>query len=198
MAKKPRLLILELTSENLEGKSEGKLLYELMRVLENGDRVEYRKTLGKQVFLKTLSDADHEYIHISTHGLSGLKGTGLEIQRKKNGRFMRIHAKDLEGLWKGNNKIPKLVILSACHAGHKDLVDAFAAAGCGSIIAPIRETDWGYAAAFSVLFYKALIDHGRSPWVAFKNARLGMDAAFPKSPGRWRFYKNGVQCPSQL
>jgi hypothetical protein len=50
MIKKPRLLIFELTSENREGKSEGKLLYELMRVLENGDRVEYRKTLGKKSF----------------------------------------------------------------------------------------------------------------------------------------------------
>jgi hypothetical protein len=195
MAKKPRLLILELTSENFEGKSEGKLLYELMRVFEHGDRVEYRKTLGKEVFLRALEDAEHEYIHVSTHGIVGTKGTGLEIQRRKNGRFMRVRARDLQGLWKDKEKVPKLVVLSACHAGHKDMIHALTSAGCGSIIAPIRETDWGYAAAFSALFYEGLIDHGKSPWVSFKNARLGMDAAFPRSPGRWRFYKNGVPLP---
>ena len=192
---KPRLLILELTSEKFEGKSEGKLLFELMRLLENGDRVDYRKTLGKEVFIRALNEADHEYIHVTTHGLNGVKGTGLEIQRKKNGRFMRVRASDLEGLWGQRERIPKLVVLSACHAGHKDMIDTFASAGCESIIAPIRETDWGYAAAFSVLFYKALIDHDRSPWISFKNARLGMDTAFPKSPGRWRFYKKGMLCP---
>jgi hypothetical protein len=193
MGREHRLLILEPTSENVEGKSEGKLLYEFMKVLKYADRVEYRNTLGKGVFLNALENAEHEYVHISTHGINGVRGTSLEIQRRKNGRFMRVSAKkDLADLWEDKINKPKLVVLSACHAGHKDMIDAFTKAGCKSIIAPIRETDWGYAAAFSTLLYKALIDEGRSPWVAYKNARLGMDAAFPRSQGRWRFYKNGV------
>jgi len=43
MSKRPSLLILELTSENKEGKSEGWLLWELMRILELKKRVRFEK-----------------------------------------------------------------------------------------------------------------------------------------------------------
>ena len=43
MSKRPSLLILELTSENKEAKSEGWLLWELMRILELKKRVRFEK-----------------------------------------------------------------------------------------------------------------------------------------------------------
>lgn len=49
---------------------------------------------------------------------------------------------------------PKLIMLSACEAGHKDMIEAFAdgGKGCRYCIAPVFPADFERAALFSALF----------------------------------------------
>lgn len=195
MPNRGHLLILELTSQRLEGRSEGNLLYELMKILDYEDRVIFPSTLGKGVFLDKLANAEQEYIHISTHGSYGVRGTSLQVQRKRKGRYMKIKASDISSIWEDRDYKPELTVLSACHAGHRDMIDSFTEAGCNNIIAPIRETNWDYAALFSALFYKSLLGDGRHPWKAYTKAWKGMNTAFPNTSGKWRFYKKGTYCP---
>lgn len=192
---KKSLLILELTSEKIEKKSEGWLLFELIKILWNESRVEFPNSVGKTNFLDALKNTEHRYVHVSSHGYSGVRGTSLQVQRKRNGRFMKIKPEDFKGLWENHKKTPKLIVLSACDAGHQDMIKALAKEGVKHVIAPLHTTFWDYTAAFSILFYKSLLGGGHSPWVSYRKAQLGMDAAFPDSTGKWRFYEWGEYIP---
>ncbi|MBN1244300.1 hypothetical protein JXA31_01750 [Candidatus Bathyarchaeota archaeon] len=109
----------------------------------------------------------------------------------------------LNGLWLDlpQEERPLLIVLSACSAGHKDLIRAFSKAGCKYCIAPVFETDWERAALFSALFYTYLFlgepVHSRSetqpnlkPYgleVAFEKAKKRL----PRLTGWWKMFKDG-------
>ncbi len=186
MSKRPSLLILELTSENKEGKSEGWLLWELMRILELKKHVRFEKASGKRAFFNLLNNARENYIHIGAHGIRHRGKTCLLTPREA-----KIFPEELEDLWINRRKRPELVVLSACYAGHIDLVKPFTEAGCRYVIAPLHETYWDDAALFSTIFYKSLLGEKKTPWISYKRAILGVKAAFSKLSGAWRFYENG-------
>lgn len=172
--------------------SEGWLLWELMRILRYRKRTRFIKTRGKNHFLNELNRASERYLHIATHGrFSKRRGTYLVTPRGG-----RVYVDNLQDLWKDRNRseIPELVVLSACHAGHADMVKAFSNAGCRYCIAPLHETLWEDAANFLVVFYKLLIGEGFTPWISYKNAFAGLSIALPKLSGAWRFYDWGEKC----
>ena len=83
------------------------------------------------------------------------------------------------------------MILSACEAGHIDMVKSFSNAGCKFCIAPLHGPDFEDAAVFLTVFYKLLIGERRSPWVAYKNTIDGLSQSLPKLTGAWSFYEWG-------
>ena len=186
MTKKPSLLILELTSETREDKSEGWLLWELMRILELKSYVRFEKVRGKSDFLNLLDSARENYIHIAAHGVRHRGRTSLLTPKEA-----KIFPEELKGLWATRRRKPELIVLSACYAGHADLIKPLSDAGCRYIIAPLNETYWDDAALFSTIFYKILLSEGKSPWISYKRAILGVKAAFSNLSGAWRFYKKG-------
>jgi hypothetical protein len=182
---KTKLSILDLTSESKEGMSEGWLLWELMRILGYEKNVDFEYIRGKMHFLQLLNDAKGEYVHIGAHGEVESGRTGLLTPRG-----VAIKPEDLEGTWKSRKRKPRLVVISACEAGHKDLVNAFTELGVKNVIAPLHDTDWEDAAVFLTMFYKLLISEKKTPWVSYRNAICGYRQAFRKLSGAWRFYKN--------
>jgi CHAT domain-containing protein len=144
-----KMLILECTSESQEDKSESLLLKELIRIIETRNQPEIVKVKGKQPFLEQMEKTEESFIHISAHG---------ESRKGKNTCRTRIFfpsgksagADDLKNLWsdRHESKKPKLVLLSACQAGHEDLAKAFYGAGCRYFIAPEDKVYWFDAALF--------------------------------------------------
>jgi len=184
-----RLLILECTSESREKMSEGRLLWELMRILGFEKRMRFKVIRSKNSFLREIEKMEEPYLHISAHGdFDPIEGTWINIPLRE-----KIYSSELHGLWKDKErgKVPKLVTLSACKTGHVDMVRAFSDAGCQYCIAPLSETSWEDAAVFSTLFYKLLIGEGRSPWVSFKKTIIGISKALPRLSGAWSFYDWG-------
>lgn len=189
MRRKPKLVILECTSETQEKMSEGMLLRELMRILGFGDRTKLLPIENKDGFLRKLERIQEPYLHISAHGdFDPTKGTRINLPRQG-----KIYSSDLVGLWedKARYKIPRLVVLSACETGHVDMVRAFSDAGCQYCIAPLHETSWEDAVVLSTLLYKLLIGERMSPWVSFKKTVLGIANALPRLSGAWSFYEWG-------
>jgi len=190
---KTKLSILDLTSETKEGMSEGWLLWELMRILGYEKNVSFEYVRGKRHFLHLVNDVKGDYVHIGAHGEVESGTTGLITPRGAT-----IKPEDLEGIWKRRKRKPRLVVISACEAGHKDLVNAFTNLGVKNVIAPLHDTDWEDAAVFLTLFYTLLISEEHTPWVSYRNAICGYRQAFRKLSGAWRFYKNNnhvqVEC----
>jgi len=187
MGRRARLLILECTSEPKEGMSEGRLLWELMRILGFEKRTRFRAIRSKNGFLREIKEMGEPYLHISAHGdFDPAEGSWINIPSGS-----KVYSSDLRGIWEGKarSKVPRLVVLSACKLGHVDMMRAFSDAGCQYCIAPLSETLWEDAAVFSTLFYKLLIGEGRSPWVSFKKTIFGISNALPKLSGAWSFYK---------
>lgn len=89
---------------------------------------------------------------------------------------------------------PNLVVLSACEAGHVDMVRAFSHAGCRYCIAPLHDPFFEDAAIFLTLFYKLLVGEKSSPWIAFKNTMTGLSQGLPRLSGAWSFYEWGEKC----
>jgi len=189
MGKKARLLILECTSEPKERMSEGRLLWELVRILGFERSAGIREIKSRNSFFRELEETVEPYLHISAHGdFDPTKGTWIDISCRG-----KVYSGDLRGLWqrKRRSKIPRLVVLSACKTGHVDMLRAFSDAGCQYCVAPLHETSWEDAAVFSTMFYKLLIGEGRSPWVSFKNTISGISKAIPRLSGAWNFYQLG-------
>jgi hypothetical protein len=189
MKRKPKLIILECTSESKEKMSEGTLLWELMRILGFGNRTKLLLIENKDSFLRKLERIQEPYLHISAHGdFDQAKGTRIDLPYKAE-----IYSSDLVGLWKKKAKsnIPRLIVLSACETGHIDMVRAFSDAGCQYCIAPLHETLWEDAALFSTLLYKLLIGERMSPWISFKKANIGISNVLPRLSGAWSFYEWG-------
>jgi hypothetical protein len=189
MRRKPKLVILECTSESKEKMSEGMLLWELMRILGFRNRTRLLSIENADSFLRKLEGIQEPYLHISAHGdFDPARGTRIDLPHKA-----KIYSSDLVDLWKNKarSKIPKLIVLSACETGHVDMVRAFSDAGCQYCIAPLHETLWEDAAVFSTLLYKLLIGERMSPWVSFKKADIGISNVLPRLSGAWSFYEWG-------
>ena len=187
-----KLLILECASENKEKMSEGLLLWELMRILGYEKRTNLKMISGSNRLIEELENAEERYIHISAHGnFHPTRGTYLKTPRKG-----KVYSSDLSRMWASRKKseIPSLVVLSACEAGHIDMVRAFSYGGCRYCLAPLHEAFFEDAAVFLVLFYKLLVGEKSSPWIAFKNTMIGLSQSFPKLSGAWNFYEWGEKC----
>ena len=118
--RRAKLLILECASENKEKMSEGLLLWELMRILGYEKRTNLKMISGPNRLIEELENAEGRYIHISAHGdVHQTRGTYLKTPRKG-----KVYSSDLSGMWANRKKseIPSLVVLSACEAGHIDMV----------------------------------------------------------------------------
>jgi len=192
MKRTAKLLILECTSENKEKMSEGRLLWELMRILGYGNRTNFKNVCGANRLTEGIRNAEERYIHISAHGnFHQTRGTYLRTPRKG-----KVYSTDLRDIWTGKreSEIPRLVVLSACEAGHVDMVRAFSNAGCRYCLAPLHETLFEDAAVFLALFYKLLIGERSSPWIAFKNTMVGLSQSLPRLSGAWSFYEWGEKC----
>jgi hypothetical protein len=187
-----KLLILECTSENKEKMSEGLLLWELMRILGYKKRTNFKIIGGSNRLREELTNAQEQYIHISAHGdFHSTRGTYLKTLRKG-----KVYSSNLNEIWVGKkaSEIPRLVVLSACEAGHIDMVRAFSDAGCRYCLAPLHETFFEDAAVFFAVFYKLLIGEKSSPWIAFRNTVIGLSQSLLKLSGAWSFYEWGEKC----
>jgi CHAT domain-containing protein len=111
----------------------------------------------------------------------------------------KVYSNELIDLWiaKKASQIPRLVVLSACEAGHIDMVRAFSDAGCRYCIAPLHDTYFEDSATFLTIFYRLLIGEKNSPWIAFKNATLGVAVSIPQLSGAWSFYEWGEKVSVQ-
>jgi CHAT domain-containing protein len=190
--RRTKLLILECTSENKEKMSEGLLLWELMRILGYEKRTNLKIISGSNSLIEELENAEEHYIHISAHGnFHQTRGTYLKTPRKG-----KVYSSDLNGMWtnRKKSKIPNLIVLSACKAGHIDMVRTFSNAGCKYCLAPLHETFFEDAAVFLALFYKLLLGEESSPWIAFRNTVVGLSQSLPKLSGAWSFYERGEKC----
>jgi CHAT domain-containing protein len=190
--RRAKLLILECASENKEKMSEGWLLWELMRILGYEKRTNLKIIGGSNRLLEELKNTEERFIHISAHGdVHQTRGVFLKTPRKG-----KVFSSDLGEIWAGRKRseIPNLVVLSACEAGHVDMVRAFSNEGCRYCLAPLNKTFFEDAAVFLALFYKLLIGEKSSPWIAFKNTMTGLSQSLPKLSGAWSFYEWGQKC----
>ena len=135
----------------------------------------------------------HITIHISAHGNRDDE-THETYLWAGNSPFRLEH---LKGIWSElkEEERPLLVVLSACSAGHLDLIKAFAEEGCRYCIAPVFETDWEKAALFSALFYTYLFYGERAepmrPVMAFRKAKTRL----PELTGWWKMFDYGKELP---
>jgi CHAT domain-containing protein len=190
---KKKLLILECTSEPKEQKSESLLLIELLRILEPAvQQLRIRKVRGRSGFIRELQNADELFIHVSAHGKhhTGKRVRGTFICFPSGGR---VDTNDLKDIWAGRSdaKKPKLIVLSACETGHKDMATALYEAGCRYLVAPMHETYWFDAAVFLTIFYRLLLVENHRPWVAFKKTDYALKRIFPNLTGVWAFFDRG-------
>lgn len=131
------------------------MLKELMRILGFEKRTRFKVIRSKRNLIGILGEMEKPYLHISAHGdFDHKKGTSIRISKRA-----KIYPYEVNDLWvdKRGSAIPKLVVLSACQMGHIDMLRAFSNAGCRFCVAPLNETSWEDAAAFSTIFYKLLI-----------------------------------------
>ena len=184
------LLILDCTRKK-EKRSEGKLVFELMRILDYDEEVEIEGPLEirrKSDFFDELDETELYSIHISSHGGHDEKGSYFDLPFGG-----KVYASDLEGLWENRpiSKTPQLIALSACYAGRGDLIKAFSDAGCRYCIAPRKDPYWHNAALFWMKFYTVLFFEKRksSPWIAFRNTK----GALPVISRNWSFFEHGEE-----
>jgi len=141
-------------------------------------------------------------IHISAHGFRD-ETTNQTCLGVGNSAFTLNH---LKGVWEDRppEDKPLLIVLSACEAGHIDLIKALAEEGCRYCIAPTFPTDWHKAALFSALFYTYLFLGERVRWCRpgdkLKPKRMMPTTAFKKAKDRlpeltgwWKMFDNGKE-----
>lgn len=184
------LLILDCTAEK-EKRSEGKLVFELVRILDYDQEISMKKPLKirkKSDFIESLNKADAYTVHISSHGHRDESGSYFDLPFGG-----KVYARDLECLWEDRpkSKTPKLLALSACYTGRSDLIETFSKAGCRYCIAPAKDPYWHDAALFWSKFYTVLFWGRRksSPWVAFRDT----NRALPLLTGKWKFFDRGEE-----
>jgi len=161
--------ILDCTVKSREDCSEGQFLHEYIKILNRQRTKAWEEkpvdnylyhirgaTKGTHSLDVHLKYALTKTIHISAHG-GTYKDTGETFLEAGNSEF---NQESLRGIWSEwpESERPRLIVLSACQAGHKDLIEAFADGGngCRYCIAPVLPADWERAAMFSALFYTFL------------------------------------------
>ncbi|NLE06262.1 MAG: CHAT domain-containing protein [Crenarchaeota archaeon] len=203
------LTILDCTVKSREGCSEGEYLWQYLKILNRQRDVCNFDTLkcffthcrcsvkGKYNLQENLRSVPTSTIHISGHGNIN-KQTGETYLYVGNGA---LELKHLKGIWSDRDYIdkPLLIVLSACNAGHKDLIEAFSNEGCRYLIAPVFETDWHKAALFSSLLYTYLF-LGEINGNPLKAHPLEVITAFRKAKGRlpeltgyWKLFEYGQE-----
>jgi hypothetical protein len=207
--------ILDCTVKSRENCSEGQFLYEYIKIL-NHQRVLGWKMEPVDNYLYHIRSATNgvrsldvhlkfaltQTIHISAHGNTYLD-TNETYLEAGNSAFDQEFLRDIWSEWPENER-PRLIVLSACKAGHKDLIEAFAdgGKGCRYLIAPVLPADWERAAMFSALFYTFLF-YGEphlpkpgkplpplkpfEPVAAFKKAKKRS----PRLTGWWKMFDYG-------
>ena len=186
------VLFLDCTVRSKEKCSEAEYLEKYMEIInhqlraDNRKEVEFevRRVYGSWKLLENLKYADQYSIHISSHGDVAKNGrTYLDLSHGK------LYAEDLESIWADFKKSerPLLLILSACRAGHKDLIKALSRNGCRYCIAPVLDTNWEHAALFSTFFYTYLLLERMRPVTAFRRTVRTL----PEVTGRWKMFDRG-------
>lgn len=196
------IMIFDCTLRSREKCSEGEFLKEYIRIL-NRQLEQAKKEKPVDVYLRYVLSATRspnslkmwlkyaytQTIHISAHGGSD-EVTGETFLEVGNGRF---ELKDLKDIWSEfpKDERPLLIVLSACSAGHLDLIKAFSDEGCRYCIAPVFGTDWEKAALFSALFYTYLFYEQTRPVTAFQKAKTRL----PELTGWWKIFDYGKELP---
>ena len=191
------ILLIDCTLKGEEKCSETEFLEKYFQIINHQLRSERKKEVEvdteKKYSPKKLKDllktADYYSIHISSHGnVDKKKNTFLDL------RYGKLYSKDLMGLWEEYPKIerPLVIVLSACCAGHKDLIEALSNNGCRYCIAPVFPTDWEYAALFSTFFYTYLFLRRMRPVTAFRKAIRSL----PELNGKWKMFDYGKEVRS--
>ena len=147
---------------------------------------EVQRLHGPRKFKEFLKYAYQYTIHISSHGDVDKNGrTYLALSRG------RLYAENLVGIWEEfrQSERPLLLVLSACCAGHKDLIQALSDDGCRYCIAPVFETNWEHAALFSTFFYTYLFLERMRPVTAFSKTVRSL----PELAGKWKMYDRGEE-----
>lgn len=199
------ITILDCTVKSQEKCSEGEFLQQYIRILNRQLMASgklpvacklrhVRSSTGGISSLDDWLKCVYTYtIHISAHGNRDEK-THETYLWAGNSPF---RLRNLKGVWSEFNEEdkPLLLVLSACSAGHVDLIKAFADEGCRYCIAPVFETDWEKAALFSALFYTYLFygEHAEPmrPVTAFRKAKTRL----PKLTGWWKMFDYGKELP---
>lgn len=193
------IMIFDCTFKSEEQCSEGEFLEQYIKILNHqlearGKEPVYlyfrhvRSPTKSPDSLKVRLKYPYTYtLHISAHG--GLnEDAGQTVLQVGKGLFT---LEDLKGLWEDipENERPLLIVLSACQAGHLDLIRALSQEGCRYCIAPVFETDWEKAALFSALFYTYLFCEQMRPVAAFQKAK----SRLPELTGWWKMFDNGKE-----
>lgn len=213
------ITILDCTVKKEEsGCSEGQFLHQYIKIL-NRQRVQWEEdpvknylhriqgaTGGVRSLDTYLKYALTQTIHVSAHGRT-YEDTGETYLVARNSEFNKELLKDMWAEQPEKDR-PKLIVLSACEAGHKDMIEAFAdgGKGCRYCIAPVFPADWERAALFSALFYTYLF-YGEphsprprkplpplkpyEPVTAFKKAKKRL----PRLTGWWKMFDYGTEIP---
>ena len=209
------ITILDCTVFSQEHCSEGKFLDQYVRILNHQRQSTkppmesvhpyYHHIRGPKRGKHNL-DIDLKYalgrtIHISAHGIFDKKN-GETVLCAGNGLFRLKDLEEVVSEWE--KEVPNyhlLVVLSACEAGHLDLIRTLSPRGCMYRIAPVFSTDWEKAALFSALFYTYLFvgelrvedgklrAHPMEVPAAFHKAKTRL----PELTGGWKLFKNGQE-----
>lgn len=146
-----RVLIIESTraDELYRNKREGVLLGDLLRLL--GIRSTYRVCVDRKRLENALAESsrgEYDAVHVSCHGDS----SGLALTNAAN-----VDWDELVSMSRGHLQ-RKLLVLSACESGARELADAFARTtnGPGIIVGTKSDIDWDDAAIAWQLLYKWL------------------------------------------
>jgi len=180
------VLIIETTFESREHMSEAKHLRELLRIYNwNGTTKSYiARVRSKKEFLERLAAAKQWTVHISAHG----KYVGRNKTILSTGIWSETSSEEFRTLWiNKKHRLPKLMVMSACEAGHQDMANALSDAGFKHFIAPLHETEWHDAAVFNTLFYYYYSASGLSARQAFQATKKKA----PNLTGVWSYFENG-------
>jgi len=190
------LLILDCTLKGEEKCSEGQFLEEYLHILNRQLRVDRAREVDvklKHLFSPRTLRMELKYayqytIHLSSHGNVNRKGESfLDL------RYGKLYANDLRNMWEEyqEDERPLLIVLSACCAGHKDLIEAVSTNGCRYCIAPKLSTNWEHAAIFCTFFYTYWFLRRMRPVAAYhKTIRV-----LPSLTGKWMMFDRGKEIP---
>jgi hypothetical protein len=193
------VLILDCTPKSAEKCSEGEFLEKYLQILNRQLRADKKSAVdiylmrvqGPKRLKTVLKNAGSYTIHLSSHGNvdKKTKETYLDLSHG------RLYASELNGLWGDidEKERPLVIILSACHAGHRDLIRNLSEHGCRYCIAPVRPTNWEHAAIFSTFFYTYLLLRRNRPVTAYHKTIRSL----PALTGKWTMFDKGKEIPEK-